>query len=448
MREFARAQGSSGAGDLEIEHGGAIAVDTEQLREVGARLRTVSARYEEARDALVRAGALIASSADPSSRVDVDALRRSGERVGELAAEIENACTGTLLMADAFEVVELRAQAEALALADAAAASDVQARADAMIADDERVGRMADWLIAGWKRQRFEGLGDQYDLGGMLPPVFLVGALVGLASGYGKVRPAVAGSEAPGVKAPTSVPVDPVHVIPVKTSTPRPPDDLAGAFRRIPGGGAQVAVEKYTMVGGTTRYVAYVSGTQSSLLSLKKDAEPWDMNSNIELYQGATSASYQATLDALAAAGVEPGDRVDVVAHSQGGMIATRLAVESEYEVSMQITAGSPTEPTLREEQTLIQLRHTDDVVSALAAGGSAEGTGSADSFTASRVGDPGDGVEDLRLKTHGLETYIETAEMVDASTDPRAVALDAYWDELGRAVEVERTEYRAERDG
>ena len=448
MMGAARAHDASVAGGLEIDHGGAIAIDTEQLREVGAHLRTVAARYEEARDSVVTAAEAISSSDAPALRVDIGALRLSGERIGGLAAEIENACTGTLLMADAFELVELRAQAEALALTDAAAATDVRARADEMIADDERLGRMADWLVAGWERRRFEGLGDQYDLGGMLPPMFLVGALVGLASGYGKVRPGVAGSEVPGMKAPTSVPVDPVQVTPVKTSTPRAPDDLAGAFRRIPGGGAQVAVEKYTMVGGATRYVAYVAGTQNSLLSLKKGAEPWDMTSNIELYQGATSASYQATLDALAAAGVEPGDRVDVVAHSQGGMIATRLAVESEYEVSMQITAGSPTEPTLREEQTLIQLRHTDDVVSALAAGGSAEGTGSPDSFTASRVGDPGDGVEDLRLKTHGLETYIETAEMVDASTDPRAVALDGYWDELGRAVEVERTEYRAERSG
>ncbi|KJL22055.1 hypothetical protein RN51_01934 [Microbacterium oxydans] len=446
MTGIARAPGAVTAGDLEIEHGGAIAIDTEQLREVGARLRAVAAQYEEAGAAVVRAGEAISSADDVVLRVDVGALRLSGDRIDGLAAEIDNACVGTLLMADAFEVVELRAQAEALSLTDAAASSDIRARAEGMVADDERVGRMADWLLAGWERRRFEGLGEQYDLGGMLPPVFLVGALVGLASGHGKVRPGAAGPVAPGAKAPNSAPVAPLQVTPVKTSTPRAPNDLAGAFRRIPGAGAQVAVEKYTMAGGTTRYVAYVAGTQSSLLSLKKGAEPWDMTSNIELYQGAASASYQATLDALAAAGVEPGDRVDVVAHSQGGMIATRLAVESDYEVSMQITAGSPTEPTLGDEQTLIQLRHTDDVVSALAAGGSAEGTGSPDSFTASRVGDPADGIHDLQLKTHGLETYIETAEMVDASTDPRAVALDEYWDELGRAVEVERTEYRAER--
>jgi hypothetical protein len=429
-------------GGLSIDHGGAIAVDTEQLRDLGARLRTVVSWYEDAREAVARALVLV-SSADAERHVDVGALRRSGERIGALGAEIENACAGTLVMADAFEVVELRAEAEALALTDVAAANDVQARADRLVADDERIGTMAEWLVAGWKERRFEGLGEQYDLAGALPPLFLAGAMVGVASGLGKVRPKTVVSSAvlSGV-------ADPVKVTAVKTSTPNAPTGLAAAFRRVSGSTAQVAVEKYTMVGGATRYVAYVAGTRESLPWRAGKSEPWDMKSNVELYQGGTSASYQATLDALAAAGVEPGDRVDVVAHSQGGMIAARLAMESEFEVSTLMTAGSPTEPTLDDDQTLLQLRHTDDVVSTLAAGGSAEGTGSPDSFTASREGDPHDGFQDLQLQTHNLETYIETAEMVDASHDPRAEAVDAYWKELGEAVEVERIEFHAERTG
>lgn len=426
------------AGGLEIDHGGAIAVDTEQLRDVGYRMRAVASQYDEAREAVTRAQALIASSPEPSPRVDVSALQRSGARVGALCTEVENACTGALLMADAFEVVELRAQAEALALTDAAAANAVQARVDRLVADDERIGTMADWLVAGWERRRFEGLGDQYDAAGALPPLFLGGALVGIASGLGKVR---SGMVLKGA-------AEGVSVTPVATSNPGAPAGLAAAFRRMPGVNAQVAVEKYTMVGGATRYVAYVEGTQNSLPWQAGESEPWDMKANIELYQGRTSASYQATLDALAAAGAEPGDQVDVVAHSQGGMIAARLAMESEFAVSTLMTAGSPTEPTLGDDQTLIQLRHTDDIVSTLAAGGSIDGTGSPDSFTASRVGDPRDGLQDLTLQTHALETYIETAEMVDASDDPRAEAVDEYWEELGEAVQVERTEFHAERTG
>ncbi|WP_218683168.1 hypothetical protein, partial [Microbacterium sp. BF1] len=110
MRRITSAEASTNAGELEIDHGGAIAVDTEQLREVGARLCTVASRFAEAREAVGRAQALLSSSAQADPQVDLGALRRSGERVGMLGAEIENAGTGTLLMADAFEVVELRAQ--------------------------------------------------------------------------------------------------------------------------------------------------------------------------------------------------------------------------------------------------------------------------------------------------------------------------------------------------
>lgn len=426
------------AGGPSIDHGGVIAVDTEQLRHVGARMRAVASQYESARAAVDRAHALVVSAPAVFPQVDSGALRRSSEQLGVLHAEMEEACAGTLLMADVFEVVELRAQAEALALTDAAAAEKALARLDRLVADDGRLAVMADWLTEGWEGRRFEGLDDQYDMGGLLPPIFFAGAVVGMSSGLGKVRP----GDALKGKA------DVVRVTPVDTSSPSAPKSLAGALRRMPSGTAQVAVEKYTMADGATRYVAYVKGTQAGAPWQSGKADPWDMKSNAELYQGRRSASYQATVDALRDAGAGADDRVDVVAYSQGGMIAAHLAMESEFDVSMQMTAGSPTEPTLGEDQTLVQLRHTDDVVSGLSAGGSAEGTGSADSFTASRVGDPHDGFQDLTLQAHNLETYIETAKMVDASHDPRAEALDEYWDELGDAVEIERTEYHAERKG
>lgn len=422
---------------LSIDHGGAIAVDTEQLRDVEARMREVASRYGEAHAAIVRTQLLLGSASGAHPQVDVGALRRSGERVGALQADMDDACTGVLLMADAFEVIELRAQAEALALTDAAAADAIRSRIDRLIAGDQRIEVVAEWLVADAEEHRFDGLGDQYDIAGLLPPVFLSGAIVGMATGFGKVLP---GATLKGDAEPVSV----ARAAPVKSVDA--PTSLAGALRRMPSGGAQVAVEKYTMPDGATRYVTYLTGTQNAAPWQAGEEEPWDMKSNVELYTGRESSSYQATLDALAAAGAEPGDRVDVVAYSQSGMIAAHLAMESEFDVAMQITAGSPQEPTLGDDQTLIQLRHTDDVVSALASGGSAAGTGSADGFTASRIGDPHDGWQDLALQPHSLETYIETAEMVDASDDPRAEALDEYWDELGEAVEVERTEYRAER--
>jgi hypothetical protein len=423
---------------VEIGHGGAIAVDTEQLRHVGSRMRTVAMQYEEACAAIARAGAVLASAPEVAPQVDIGALHRSGERIGALRAELEEAGAGTLLMADAFEVVELRAQAEALALADdAAAAKAIRARIARLIDGDARIGVMADRLVDDWARGRHAALPSPIGVFGLLPSLLLSGGLAGITSLLGKLPP---GAVLKGA-------ADPVRVTPTATSTPAgAPKGVAGALERMPSTTAQVAVEKYTMADGATRYVTYVKGTQNSVPWEAGEEDPWDMKSNLELYQGQRSASYQATVDALAAAGAEPGDRVDVVGYSQGGMIAAHLAMESDYDVAMQLTAGSPQESSLDDGQTLIQLSHSDDVVAGLAAGGSAEGTGSPDSFTATREVDPQDGLYDLSLRPHALDAYIETAQLGDASSDPRAEALDTYWRELGEAVEIERTEFHAER--
>jgi hypothetical protein len=423
------------SGDLDIRHGGAIAVDTDALRDVGSRLAAVGMRFDDAHAAIARAHAVV--SADPALvTVDAAALSAAGGRAAVLGEECANAATGTLLMADAFELVELRAQAQAMGLADTAEAAALQGRIERLVASDERIATMADWLVAGWKDGRFEGLGEQYDLGGLLAPLFWGGPLAGIVIGLGKVRPRMT---LRGV-------ADPVTVTAVRTSTPTsPPASLADAFRRFPTApGAQVKVEQFVMPDGSKRYIAYVKGSQSVAIG---GAEPWDMRSNTQLYTGENSASYQATIDALQAAGAEPGDRVDVVAHSQGGVIAAHLAMESEYDVRVQMTAGSPVEPTLDDDQLLIQLRHTDDVVSSLAAGGSSDGTGSPDSFTAEREADPAAGLQDLLLAPHQLDAYIETAEQVDASGDPRVAALDELWSELDGAVQITATEYHAERD-
>lgn len=423
---------------LDIDHGGAIAVDTAQLRELAVRVRAAEPVCAEVQDAVGRVEALLGSAAWTALASAAWSLRSAVTALEALAARVQETAADLDLMAEVYEVVELRAQAEALARTDTAAAAAVEGRLRLLLAGDERLAALADARERMADDRRFRGLGDQFDAGGLLPPVFLGGAVVGVTSGLGRVRPGMA----------LGATADPVRVSVTSRSRPAgAPNGLSSALGRLPSAsGAQVAIEKYTVPGESPRYVAYVSGSRSMSLRERGGVEAWDMKSNIELYTGGRSASYQATLDALAAAGARPGDRVDVVAHSQGGMIAAHLAMESAFTVTTQITAGSPVEPTLSADQTLVQLRHTDDVVSALAAGGAGEGTGSADSFTASRVGDPGPGSQDLALATHALESYIETAAMVDASTDPRAAALDAYWADLDRAVTVERTEYRAER--
>lgn len=420
-----------------IDHGGVISVDPDALREVARRLDAVASCVDRARSALGDAHRIIIDTPGFSAYVDTVALWAAGSRVALLHSECRETATSTLLMADVFEYVELRAEAEMLARTDPTAAQSLIARAEQLARSDSRIPDMAEQLTAEWQGSRFEGLWGNPMQPSIYGDVFKTVAMMGALSGFGKVLP---GETLTGR-------ADRVTVSPVKTSSPqRAPSGLAGAFGRMPvTAGAQVAVEKYSFADGSTKYVAYLKGTQSIGWG---GQQPWDMKSNAELYTGQRSASYQATLDALEAAGAEPGDEVDVVAHSQSGMVTAHLAMESEFDVQVQITAGSPVEPTVDDDQTLVQLRHTDDPVSALAGGGSPQGTGSADSIIVSREGDPLDTIEDIWVDTHLLHSYIETAEIADASGDPRLEALDEFWDELDEAEVIERTEYHAERVG
>lgn len=422
---------------LQIDHGGAIAVDTEVLRDIGSRVLALAAGLDDAQEAIRRAQRIVAITPMLLERVDVGALRWSAERVGALLTETQEAGAATLLMADAFEVVELRAQADALQITDAAGAAAVRARLDRLLASDPRLESMADRLVADWTDERFEGLAIPWYAAGVgTPQIFLTGAVLSLLTGLGKVR---AGARLTGT-------ADAVAVTPARTTTPTgPPTSLADALRRFPKApGAQVGVERYTMPDRTQQFAVYVKGTQTVAFG---GAEPWDMRSNTQLYTGQKSASYQATLDALEKSGAKPGDRVVVVAHSQGAMVAAHLAMESGYDVQLLVTAGAPVEPTVGDDQLIVQLRHTDDVVSSLAGGGSPEGTGSPDSFTARRVADPLFGLQDFLIQSHGHDEYVETAEMVDASGDPRLEAVDRVWADLEEAVEITSTDYRAERE-
>ncbi|WP_243228547.1 hypothetical protein [Microbacterium sp. CIAB417] len=427
---------------VEILRGGAIAVDTEALRDVAVRLGPIAAGVSAAADAARQAHRWIVQTTGLSAGVDTAELWAVADRLAALRTRIDEVASGTGLMADVYELVELRAEHDALLLTDAAAADAVQMRIEDLEATDERLATMADALAVQWEQARFEGLDSQFDLattvtGANFGAITAIAAALGTSARFGVLPP---GSTLKGT-------ADPVRVAPVQTSQPvAPPASLADAMRRFPQSeGAQVRVETYTFADGSKQYAAYIKGTQSGLYGA---GEPWDMKSNTELYTGRVSASYQATLDALRQAGAEPGDVVDVYGYSQGGMVAANLAMSDEFEVRTTVLAGSPNVPALDADQTLIRLSHTDDVVNSLAGGGWPAGTGSDDSLVIRREGDPGFSVKDLILEPHMIENYVETAELADASGDVR---LEAYRDRLrvlADAVSIESTEYAADRTG
>src|SRR3546814_14537704 len=100
---------------------------------------------------------------------------------------------------------------------------------------------------------------------------------------------------------------------------------------------ARVRVETYAMPGGGRQFAVYVTGTQSVL-----GPEPFDLGSNLELYGGERSASYEAAVAALEAAGADHSDVVHAFGHSQGAIITGRLAVEGPSGVRTLVSFGSP----------------------------------------------------------------------------------------------------------
>ena len=236
-------------------------------------------------------------------------------------------------------------------------------------------------------------------------------------------------------------------VLPGVAAVPAPaaPSSLASAAGRIPGGGeARVRVERYDMPDGSRQFALYVAGTQSAV----PGNDPFDMQSNLELYGGIRSASYDATLAALDHAGAESGDVVHAFGHSQGGMIAAHLALESGYDTRTLVTFGSPVEADLGPDTLSVAVRHRDDPVAALAGGGHVGSVGAAGSFIAERTADPALGMHDWMLPAHGMDGYTVTAQQLDASHDPRMGAVRAVLDELGAADAVTVTEFAARRGG
>jgi len=204
-----------------------------------------------------------------------------------------------------------------------------------------------------------------------------------------------------------------------------------------------VRVEKYTIPDGRREFAVYVAGMQSQAFGRY---EAWDNASNTELYTGRESASYTATVEALEAAGARPGDTVHAFGFSQGAMIASHLAMEGEYDVQTLVTLGSPVEADAAPGTLSIGIRHRDDPVAALAGGGHMAAVGSSGSFVVERVYDPAVEYDDALLPAHRLTAYADTADLVDASSDPRVVGVEDVFARLGEASSVEVSEYGARR--
>ena len=424
------------ADEIDISHGGAISVDTE-------RLRALTPRLLQASEALQRAAAALRPAAweavwhpavgHLAARLSAteQSLRGAGERLQEVAASV-------LLMAGAYEIVELRARADAVRAGDAITLAMLRREIALQERAEPDAATLADRLLAEWEESRFAGFVEQSRIAalGGLPPLLAAWTLLQqtlkTVDRHGRGRIPV-GDRLVGD--PVAVRVTARAVSEEGTA----PKSLSEAVARIPEGEGQIRVERYEFTDGSEEYFVHIAGTRRLL-----GDDPWNMASNLRLYFGEVSASYESVRQALADAGAAPGAIVHTSGHSQGAMIGTRVAMEGEFEVRTDIGIGNPVQPALSEKTFSVQLRHSDDIVSALSGGGSPAGTGSANSIVVQRVGDPRPGLQDLAVKTHHVATYVETAAMVDGSGDPRVRELDRLWEHLGSATKVTTTDYVA----
>lgn len=445
--------------DIDVRGGGAVAVDTDTLRHAaglfsaaGAELESIGLRLGALQNMLFveRQQAWDAASAAAALG---ERIRAAREESAVIASSLREA-------AATYEIVELNAaHAAAVSSGDQESVRRIESQRRLLAAEYPDAWETARFLAfertvmwpselvrqatllgfdAGWEVS--EGKGGVYG---------------GVALGVGTIAFATtAGGLGAGLlarDARLAGPTPAVALVPIPTAstgtTGAPavaPASLAAATTRIPSGGeSRVRVERYTMPDGSQQFALYVAGTES--WSVGGD-DPFDAQSNVELYTGRESASYAATAQALAAAGAEPGDTVHAFAFSQGAMVTSHLALEGGYDVATLVSAGSPVEADVSESTLSVNLRHTDDPIAALAGGGHAGSVGAPGSFVVEVSADPDTDLGDARAPAHRLTAYTETAALVDASRDPRVDAVRAVLDDLATATSVDVVEYGAVR--
>jgi len=223
---------------------------------------------------------------------------------------------------------------------------------------------------------------------------------------------------------------------------PGPPTGFADLADRIPTeeDGGQVRIERYGDPEHPS-WLVYIGGTVE--WSPTGSTEPWDMASNVAAVAGQEAGSYRAVLQAMQAAGVQPGDPVLPVAHSQGGLIANQLVSRGDVNAVGMLTFGAPeTDLPLPDGLPAIAVEHADDIVPALGPRADED-----QRLYVRRELFAGREVPAAEtLPAHQLVGYRETARLVDDSPEPRLVAFRAQLDTIVGTTPGEQTVWRAER--
>lgn len=153
----------------------------------------------------------------------------------------------------------------------------------------------------------------------------------------------------------------------------RAPADLAAALQRLERAGRvedQFHVEQVGS-GAEAVYNVYLPGTRAFDAPWAQSDLVQNLGTNFAGVAGADNGYVTSVLAALRRAGVPPGAPVNLVGHSQGGIVAARLAEQmtdpaspTRYDVRTVVTAGSPVDHiALPEQVRVLSLVNEYDIV-------------------------------------------------------------------------------------
>ncbi|MDM7854916.1 hypothetical protein [Cellulomonas alba] len=211
------------------------------------------------------------------------------------------------------------------------------------------------------------------------------------------------------------------RVDPPQLDPPRTTADVLGdvAATYTPGSGGRpgtppgtITVQRLEHPDGTVGWVVAVPGTQAWVPG---GAAPTDLTTNLREVGGVADDMTTATVEAMRLAGVQPGDRVLVAGHSQGGMTAMSVAaaVGGYYDVRAVLTAGSPDVPGRVPPGVQVRAyRHTEDVVPQL--DGRPDEGGRQQSVVTRRLAATGGPAHPTVAQAHSIREYVRTARLAD----------------------------------
>jgi len=213
-----------------------------------------------------------------------------------------------------------------------------------------------------------------------------------------------------------------------------------------------VAVQELVHPDGSRSWVVAVPGTQEVVPG---GSNPTDMRTNLRLVAGEQDEMSRVVVQAMRAAGIGPDEPVLLAGHSQGGIVAARVAadafVQSHYDVRAVVTAGSPVGGIdLPAGVQVLSLEHSQDAVPALDGRANPD---TPDRTTVERDLRASPDERDRRAATsfgaHALDVYERTARSIEGSDDPSIRAFDAALaGVLGGAVSARTTTVQGVRLG